>query len=102
MRGRQKLYDDLIQPKPEPAGNGKRLFMAKRDEALTYRYYFYTVLIGYSYEKTLGLLEDEFYLSERAVIARLDANYNMLKDLLSEKPRVSQIKQKYPYYSWSA
>lgn len=102
MRGRQKLYENLIQPRPEQSGNGKRLYMARRDEALAYRYYFYTVLIGYSYEKTLGILELEFYLSERAVIARLLHYQDFLKALISEQPKVAHIRQKYPYYSWSA
>ncbi|MDM8176859.1 hypothetical protein QT327_21330 [Olivibacter sp. 47] len=75
--------------------------MAKRDEALIYRYYFYSTVAGFSYEKCLRLLEDEFYLSERAIIARLDANYELLKEVVGRSPKVSYIKQKYPYYTWA-
>lgn len=102
MRGRQKLYTELLHPKTEPShGSGKRVYMERRDEALIHRYYFYTVIIGKSYEHTLAELVNEFYLSERAVILRLEENYAALKDLLAESPKVAQIRLKYPYYSWA-
>ncbi len=101
MRGRKTLYQDLFIDKPTPSGDGKRLYLDRRDEALAHRYYFYANIVGYSYEACLLRLEEEFYLSSRAIIQRLDQNMDVLKSLIKTAPKLSEIKQKYPYYTWA-
>lgn len=101
MRGSNTLYRSLlaIEP-PQTNGTGKRVYLDQRDDALAYRYYYYAELKQLGYERSLSILEREFYLSQRAVILRLEQRTGLIKQAVRERVRVADLRGLFPHYNW--
>ena len=74
--------------------------LAQRDEKLASRFYYYAHIKGENYESTTNALEQEFDICERVVIDRLKANQIILDELFKNRPAVSILKRKFPYFVW--
>lgn len=101
MRGIDTLYKSIFTVQPPQTGNGKRLYLDERDTALAYRYYYYAELKRFGYERTLSELEREFYLSQRAVVLRLERKTDLIKTALTNAVKLADLRGLFPYYVWN-
>lgn len=74
--------------------------LARRDEKLALRFYYYAHIKGENYEGTINVLVSEFDICERVVIDRLKANQLILDELFRKKPPAAQLKRRLPHFVW--
>lgn len=97
--------NELLSYFPKSADAKKRKgrseeLLARRDEKLATRFYFYAHLKGLNYETTISSLVEEFDVCERVVIDRLKANQEILDELFAEKPNTTKLRRKIPHFVW--
>lgn len=96
-----ELKNYFEQEVKQPKGKGRsKSLLARRDEKLAIRFFYYSNIKKYSYETTINALVEEFDICERVVIERLKANQTILDDIFKEKPPVSKLKRKIPFFTW--
>lgn len=105
MRGQHILFNDLVSPqieKPKAEGIGRsKTLIARRNERLCYRYYYYIKLLEKHYPATIALLSEQFDLSEDRIITSLSLSSTVLKRIMqTERPTRTQLAEKYPYLVW--
>jgi hypothetical protein len=96
-------YDnDSLAIKAEK-GRSKDL-IAKRNELLVDRYFFYLKNFHFRYDHIITLLSDEFFLSEVTIpkILMMADNQLYLRRLKMEVPPVKSFKEKWPHLIWAA
>ncbi len=69
-------------------------------EAMCYRYYYYTRVIGLRYEDALEWLMKDFFIQDSSIYRILTDCADRIKQIGKDAPKVSQLKEKYPNYSW--
>ncbi len=72
--------------------------LRRRDEKLATRFYFHAHILGKTYTDIMENLQDEFDLSEKAIITSLRANQEVLDELFKNTPRASELRKRYPYW----
>ncbi|WP_192821211.1 hypothetical protein [Rufibacter sp. LB8] len=103
MRGREVLYDQVF---PTSVNLGERVKgqrhtqTDRRDEDLTYRYYYWGHLKRKRYDDSLAELEKEFYITAAVVVQRLDKKRDLLKDLVARKALPRELKKRLPHFDW--
>ncbi|WP_437918428.1 hypothetical protein [Sphingobacterium sp. LRF_L2] len=96
IRGSQtitKIFSDETQKVPKGTFD--------RDVCLCYRYYFYYELLQRRHDRALEVLEVEFFISQDTITKRLTACADLLKDIAINKPKVPQLRRKYPHLVWN-
>lgn len=84
-------------------GRGRNIdLIERRNEKIAYRYYYYAYLQRQqNWERILGILANEFDLSDatlsRIITTILSENIRLL---FNEKPTVVDLKKKFPYFNW--
>ena len=100
----QKLFDDEPMAPAQvfviTRGRNSALINS-RNLKLAYRYYFKSKLQQKGYEKLLGELSAEFDLSHKTIYNVLFIEqYQVLNDIMKQKPTVKELRQRYPYFAW--
>lgn len=73
----------------------------KRNDCLIDRYFFYGKFSGLRYDLILGILSDEFFLSEATIPKVVDENLEKLVALKKLKPSKQYFQKKWPHLVWS-
>jgi hypothetical protein len=96
-------YDNESLAAKAEKGRSKDL-IAKRNELLVDRYFFYLKNFHYRYDHIIDLLSDEFFLSEVTIpkILSLSDNLLYLRRLKKEPPPLKSFKEKWPHLQWAA
>jgi len=101
-RGKHKLYATFIAPAAPSNLRKRNHFQPQRNEALTYRYYYYLMLASYRYEAILDALEREFFLS-KAHIAKLltqQEQHALLQEIIEKEVTLRELTRRYPQFVW--
>lgn len=105
MRGSQSLFADIFvkesHPQPRLRKGRSRELIARRNECLITRYYFYAKFKEKRYDKILEALSAEFFLSDYTIPEIITANYAQLKGLHKEQPPISVFAKKWPHMVWA-
>ena len=75
-----------------------RDLLFRRDQKIAVRFYYHAHIAGKNYRDILEHLQDEFDLSEKAIITRLRINPDALDALFKDRPRASELRKRYPYW----
>lgn len=67
--------------------------LAKRNEALVARYYYYSEVKGLKAEVTIRELSQDFFLSEFTVWRLLEQNMQLIDSMIKRRPSVNDVKQ---------
>ncbi|WP_235938107.1 hypothetical protein [Chitinophaga solisilvae] len=106
VKGAQTLFSQLLSSSPEdtPARTPgrSRTLIARRDERLVYRHYYYLRLCKKRYDQILQVLSEEFDLSAYTIIERLqlEENFRLLKQLTAQQPGLTALRRRYPWMVW--
>ncbi len=102
MQGQQALFTTLFPSSLDRAKTkgSSNLHTDRRDEALACRYYYYMEVVRNRYDDVLVQLEKEFFITPAVIIQRLTAERSLLKGIIGAKPKLSDLKKKYPYFIW--
>lgn len=71
-----------------------------RNEKLSARFYFYSVLLGLKFSRCLNLLEQEFDISEATICDIITENNDFITRLELKKVSISELKKHYPFMNW--
>ena len=100
IRGKKKLYGDLIPSSIEDVRQFQKDNTGLRDDALAARYYFHANIERYPYEDCLLMLNQAFFISPDQIIKRLNKRSEMIKKMILEKATPSDLKKSFPHYDW--
>lgn len=105
MRGSNTLFADIFEEETLPAKTGKgrsNTLHDARNEALISRYYYYGKFFEnkLNYNYIITTIAGEFWLSPVTVPEVINANFEILAKLKSEKPALKYFKEKYPHLVW--
>lgn len=101
MRGRNKLFNDLIEASPALTKKGRSNELhEKRNRTLIYRYYFYVSHTKMRYEAILQQLSCEFYISPTTIQGQLDNEFEFFNEVKKAKPEVRNLKSMFPHLIW--
>lgn len=103
MVGQQALFTTIFPSKIEKDASRRgvcNIGTTRRDEALTYRYYYYIEIKRIRYDDVLVLLERDFYITPSNVVLRLTLLHEFLKGIIDKKPTVNKLKKMFPTYAW--
>ena len=103
MRGQHTLYSSIFPSAvvvEAPRKGQRNVHIDKRDEALACRYYYHAQILRRRYDDCLQHLELEFFITPSVIIQRLNDKQSLLKELVSKKTTVAELKKQYPYYVW--
>jgi len=101
MRG-QKVLTRIFQDTKESEQSHRRRnydLLARRNEAICYRYYYYIKLHRRQYVDTLSHLENEFFISKKTIISILTQNVEFLKTL--QGVSIQNLRKRYPFFVWT-
>jgi len=103
LRGQHTLFKDLLPDTlPETStkkGRSSELH-AKRNEAISARYYFYLSFTDMRYEKIVTTLADEFFLSPFTVPEIIQENLDYIKSLKQDQPSKRFFSVRWAQYTW--
>jgi hypothetical protein len=98
MRGSKALYHDVF---PSSVKRPKRTaLLAKRDTAMTHRYYYYAQLQRLRYDDCLMRLSEEFFITPDVIVQRLQGMHELLRVLIASRMSVADLRKAYPHFSW--
>ena len=103
MRGHHTLYTSIFPSAvvvESPRKGQRNVHMDRRDEALASRYYYHAQILRRRYDDCLANLEQEFFITPSVIVQRLNEKQPYLKDLVSRKTTVSELKKLYPHFVW--
>lgn len=104
MRGSNTLFNDIFTT-PEAAVKQRKgrssTLIAKRNECLIDRYYFFCKFHEKRYDVVLRTLSAEFFISSVTIPEIIDENFALLANLKKEAPAEIYFKKKWPHLSWS-
>jgi hypothetical protein len=104
MRGQQSLYNDFFGYNPAETTNQqhpRNFYNPARNEMIVYRYYFWSEIKFYRYEKCLEELEQDIYLMQPTLINIISENNKLLADVMKAKPSLKELSKKYPRLNWN-
>lgn len=84
---------------PERKGRSEQLHQL-RNEMLVHRYYYHVKIGGKQYAKTLEILQQELFISERTIVNTVSECSAMLRELNEKKPTLKYFNDKYPFFKW--
>ncbi|MFB6454448.1 hypothetical protein ACE38W_04185 [Chitinophaga sp. Hz27] len=106
MKGVQTLFSQLLTAASEDTtrrtpGRNREL-IARRDERLVYRHYYYLRISKKRYDEIIQLLSEEFDLSGYTIIERLqlENNFQLLKQVTAQQPGLNDLRKRYPWMVW--
>ncbi|MEZ7494496.1 hypothetical protein QO206_03300 [Leeuwenhoekiella aequorea] len=99
MKGQYSLYDNLIFTPIEPSHSKPNL--ARRADAIAYRYYYYGSLCRMLYEDCVHKLHLEFFLEPDTIYNELKKRTSLVNRLVNERTTVSELRKLYPHFDWS-
>lgn len=103
MRGQQTIYTGIFPQSVviEPTRKGNRnVNIEQRDKALASRYFYHVHVLRKRYDDALADLEREFFITPASIVQRLQEMQEYLKELVSMKVSVTDLKKLYPFYTW--
>ena len=80
-------------------GRNEKL-IAKRNQKLVCRFYFYSNLMCLNFSKCLELLEDELDLSQSRITDLLAQHSDLITHLERANTTLADLKNAYPFMSW--
>ena len=92
----EELLDDARNDRP---GRDAEL-IALRNEQIMYRYYYYVAFQDKRWDKVLGLLNEEFRLSEVTLGKIIQENSELRRQIMLAKPTLAEIRKKYTLARW--
>lgn len=101
--GHRTLYQNFMSVEKVAIKKKGRsaVFLDKRSVLLSYRYYYYVYHLRKTYQDTLELLVDEFFISDVVIIRCLTNSQLQLKEIFASKITPVELKKLYPWYVWS-
>lgn len=101
-RGKQILAKIEAEISPENAGvsTTKQPAIARKYEAILYRYYYYVKLHKMQYDDVISGLQQDFFLGDERLSMIITKNIDRLKTITAAKPTVKELAEKYPTFSW--
>lgn len=103
MRGQTSLFSkNFVIPEVKVINVAKprNYYQPERNQALSYRFYFYCEIKRMRYDDTIKQLELEFHLSSHRLINVLNEYSGFLQGVVNSKPTVKELEKKYPWFSW--
>ncbi|MGY3054368.1 hypothetical protein ACVWYG_002575 [Pedobacter sp. UYEF25] len=105
MQGQQLLFTSLFATQAPTVKRKPAIIQTEstdaRDRCLVYRYYYHIEIQRTRYDDVLEYLEKEFFISSCVIIKRLGIQYDFLKEVVEQKPRLPKLKKLYPHLVWS-
>lgn len=80
-------------------GRNKALII-NRNKKLCARFYYYSNLIGFRFEKVIKILVSEFDISESRIEDIITENTIYLADLEKKEATENHLKKQYPFFLW--
>ncbi len=65
-----------------------------------HRYYYYAGINRRTYDDTINILSEEFFLSEGRIIVCLNEHHPRLKEIFKARPDVKELKNTYGWLVW--
>lgn len=96
---KEEQQPDEAQEKDKSIGRNPEL-IAKRNDHLLYRNFYYMAYGDKRWEVIRKLLSDEFYLSETTVFEIVMDNAARKRQIIKEKPSVQKLRELYPAMKW--
>lgn len=107
MAGKHRLKDiDYSQAEPttssEIIGLGRNPNQHNmRNLAIAHRYYFHMVLCKKDLDKTLLLLQQDFFLQEATIVSILKSHTDTVKELRKTNPGTKYLSKAFTQYNWA-
>lgn len=79
----------------------RNFFMPERNIALVHRYYFYSEIKCYRYEKCLEELEQDFFITDTRQVCILTDCQDLLRQVMQQKPSLKELSRKFPRFNWN-
>ncbi len=96
-----QLFDEPIQAIPTGERKGRsEVLIARRNELLVCRYYYYAKIQEKKYNYILAQLELETNIAQRTISDTLTSERPLLLKLRETSPPVEYFKNKYPWLIW--
>lgn len=105
MKGKQLLYNTLVQPSLGQAQGEKgqrNAFLDRRHDAMACRYYYYANICRMRYDDCLMCLSNEFFLTPNAIVLNLKKRLAFINRLAQNETTTAELRRRYPYFDWSA
>jgi hypothetical protein len=93
------LGDDL---KKGTVKHQKGVFTSERNYAIACRFYFHFQIRGLRYDRALGELNKEFWLSELRLAQLIMQEGKSLEALKAAQADTKILQKKFPHFSWAA
>lgn len=71
-----------------------------RNLAIAHRYYFYMVICDKNMDKTIELLQQDFFLQEATIVAILQKYADTVKELRKAAPGVKYLNKVFSQFNW--
>ncbi|OFX17152.1 MAG: hypothetical protein A2033_03025 [Bacteroidetes bacterium GWA2_31_9] len=81
--------------------NAKNNSCILRNEAIIYRYYFWSEKIGLKKQKVKELISREFYITQCTVQEILYDNKKLINEVNEKRPSLRFLSRKYPFSIWN-
>jgi len=95
----EEQQPETIQEKEKSIGRNPEL-IAKRNDHLLYRNFYYMAYGDKRWEAIRKLLSDEFYLAETTVFEIVMDNAARKKEIIRESPTIQKLRDMYPAMKW--
>lgn len=103
MQGQQQLFTSLFASAPTVKRKPSIIQLEStdaRDKCLVYRFYYHIEIQRTRYDDVIADLEREFFISQCVIVKRLGIQYDLLKEVVEQKPRLPKLKKLYPHLVW--
>ena len=101
IRGSQTISAIFPTALNSPRNSNKGVYTAERDICLCYRYYYHYEILRVRMDDAVATMESEFFISSSTIMARLVEYADLLKDIVNNKPSKSDLRKKYPQFTWN-
>jgi len=74
--------------------------IARRNDCLIARYFYYGYYKNKTYEDTLRLLVNEFFLSQMTIIGIIQTRMGILEEIKERHPSIYYLQSHWPHLKW--
>jgi hypothetical protein len=103
MKRGSRLFFEISEAKqkPEQTAKGRSpVLLENRNNKLLYRYYYYTRLLQYSFNKVIEMLVYEFDLSRITITELVQDRASQLRQIADSQPTIKELEKMFPSYNW--
>ncbi len=96
-----KTFSKITRETLSPSRKGRNnTLIARRNDCLLARYFYYGYYKNKTYEDTIRLLINEFFLSKMTIIGIIQSHVSMLEDMKERGPSIYYLQSHWPHLKW--